>query len=102
MSEIEIGDKGTWRGHEVVVKGIDGDVIWLKLGDGDYIDTRSFVPAPKTFEVGKTYRHKGDFILKFRCDIEGPHTFGGKLTLMQNVIGNISIDAGKFSDWEEI
>lgn len=102
MSEIEIGDKGTWRGREVVVKGIDGDAIWAKLGDGDYVNTRNFVPASKTFEIGKTYQHKNCPVVMFSCQGLWGSFFSGRVTVGGNVAGNIDLRLEKFGDWEEI
>jgi hypothetical protein len=104
VSEIKIGDKGVWKSHKVVVKGIDGDVVWVKLGPGDYVNipTPYFTPAPKTFEFGKTYRHNGNYTLQFFCGGLWGSAFSGELRMMANIVGHIHVQPAKFSDWEEI
>lgn len=102
MSEIKIGDRGRDGNGSCTVKGVDGDVVWVKFDEGGYGCTANFIPAPKAFELGKTYRHKGNYTLQFFCGGLWGSAFSGELRMVSNIIGHIHIQPAKFSDWEEI
>ncbi len=102
MSEIKIGDRGKCEKRDCTIKGIDEDIAWVKFDEGGYASTINFVPAPKTFEVGKIYQHEGCHVLRFTCKDRGVSKFSGELELMSNIIGSVFIYPEKFSDWEEI